>query len=295
MVFRPVADKTRWDGVIASSWLLLIDLLLFFWVLKRPTDSLRFLLIVLITVSLPLLTHLLYRTWGTFTLEYWVDRNAVTIRWANRRQVIPLHEIGQIIQGGAVVVDQQPWRHWPAPFVWTASKLVPPITLFATQPVSNCLLLDTGEMIFALSPAAEAEFLDALQDRYRLGPSQPLTVEQVHLSPLVRLFGPGRVGPILLGLGLLGVLILFGVLMVRFPELPNLLPVRYTRDGFPELVRDKDVLFRLPAIGLFAWAVNGLWGVFMVWRKQPVGAYLLWSGTIVVQAFLLMALRTVLP
>ncbi len=295
MVFRPVADKTRWDSLLVSGWLLLIDLLLFFWVINRPTDSLRFLLIVLITVTLPLLIHLLYRTWGVFTLEYWVDRNAVTIRWANLRQVIPLHEIAQIIQGGEAIVDQQPWRHWPAPFVWTAPKAAPPITLFATQPLPNCLLLDTKERRFALSPATEAEFLDALQDRYQLGPSQPLAVEQVHLSPMAHLVGPGRVGPILLGLGLLGVLVLFGVLMVRFPELPNPLPVRFTRDGLPELVRDKDVLFRLPVIGLFAWVINGAWGVFMVWRKQPVGAYLLWSGTIVVQAFLLMALRTVLP
>ncbi|MEZ4673761.1 MAG: hypothetical protein R2932_05885 [Caldilineaceae bacterium] len=99
----------------------------------------------------------------------------------------------------------------------------------------------------------------------------------------------------LLTLGLLGVLVLFGVLMVQFPELPNPLPVRYTRDGLPELVRDKDVLFRLPVIGLLAWLINGLWGVFMVWRRQPVGAYLLWGGTIVVQALLLMALRSVLP
>jgi len=295
MVFRPVTDKTRWEGLIVSSWLLLIDLLLFFWILKRPTDSLRFLLIVLITVSVPLLIHFLYRTWGAFTLEYWVDRNAVTIRWANLRQVIPLQEIQQIIQGGETVVDPQPWRHWPAPFVWSSAKLNSPITLFATRPLSSCLLLDTGAMIFALSPAAEAEFLDAIQDRYQLGPSKPLAVEQLLLSPMAHLFGPGRVGPILLGVGLLGALVLFGVLMISFPELPNPLPVRYTPDGFPELVSDKDVLFRLPVIGLFAWAVNGVWGVFMVWRKQPVGAYLLWSGTIVVQAFLFMALRTVLP
>jgi hypothetical protein len=281
--------------LIVSSWLLLVDLLLFFWMLKRPTDSLRFLLIVLITLSVPLLLHFLYRTWGAFTLEYWVDRNAVTIRWANLRQVIPLHEIRQIIQGGDAVADQQSWRYWPAPFVRTVAQAPSPVTLFATQPLPNCLLLDTEMVRFAVSPAASAEFLDALQARYRLGPSQPLTVAQVRSSTLDRALGPGHVGPILLGLGLVGVLVLFGVLMVRFPELPNPLPVRYTRDGFPELVQDKDVLFRIPVIGLFAWALNGLWGVFMAWRRQPVGAYLLWSGTIVVQAFLLMALRSVLP
>jgi hypothetical protein len=33
----------------------------------------------------------------------------------------------------------------------------------------------------------------------------------------------------------------------------------------------------------------------MVNRRQPVGAYLLWGGTIVVQIFLLFALYSILP
>ena len=110
-----------------------------------------------------------------------------------------------------------------------------------------------------------------------------------------RLWGVNRVGPVLLGIGLLGVLTLFGVLMVQFPDLPNPLPTRYTPDGLPEIVRDKKVLFRLPVIGLFAWLVNGSWGGWMMLRRQPVGAYLLWGGTIVVQVFLLFALYSVLP
>jgi uncharacterized membrane protein len=98
-----------------------------------------------------------------------------------------------------------------------------------------------------------------------------------------------------LGLGLLGVLTLFGILMVQFPDLPNPLPTRYSPDGLPEIVRDKQVLFRLPVIGLFAWLVNGIWGVWMSLHRQPVGAYLLWGSTIVVQIFLFFALRSVLP
>lgn len=294
MVFQPLADKTRWEGLIVSGWLLLIDLLLLAWVVKRPTDSLRFLLIVLVALSVPVLLHFFYRTWGAFTLEYWVDRNAVTVRFANVRQVIPLQAVRQIAQGGDALLERRQWHQWPAPFVRQLRHTTPPLTLFATQPLANCLLLDTGEAIFALSPAAADEFLDAVQDRYRLGASQPVVAEQVRLSIAERFLGPGRVGPVLLSFGLIGVLILFGLLMVRFPDLPNPLPVRYTRDGLPELVRDKDVLFRLPMIGLWTWVINGFWGMIMVWFRQPTGAYLLWGGTIVVHAFLLMALRGVL-
>jgi len=316
MIFPPLVDKTRWEGLIVSGWLLLIDALLVFWILKRPTDTLRFLLVLFIILTVPLIVHFLYRTWGAFTLEYWLDRNAVTIRWANMRQVIPLSEIRQVIQRDQRFYrendgandsnlpenftsenfrEKQSWRYWPAPYVRTNTHTVPPQMLFATQPPVHSLLLETKEMTFVISPADEAGFLAALQERYRLGPSQAKTVQQVRSSIFARFVGPGRVGPVLLGIGLLGVLTLFGILMVQFPDLPNPLPIRYTREGLPEVVRDKDVLFRIPTIGLFAWIMNGLWGVLMAWRRQPVGAYLLWSGTIVVQAFLFMALRSVLP
>ena len=296
MIFKPVPCKTRWEGLVVSLWIALIDLLLLVWVTQRQTDWLRFVLILLIALSAPLLLHLLYRTWGAFTLEYWVDRNAVTIRWANLRQIIPLPAIQQIVTGGLPESGSQDWLHWPAPQVRRAhAPTLTNVMLFATRPLEGCLLLDTGDTIFALSPLAEAEFLDALQSRFQMGVAQPLAMEQVHTSNLARILGPGRVGPVLLGLGMAGTLLLFGILMLRFPDLPNPLPIRYTRAGLPDMVSDKELLFRLPTIGLFAWLVNGAWGILMMLRKQPVGAYLLWGGTVVVQGFLFLALRSVLP
>lgn len=296
MVFKPPPCRTRWEGLVVSFWVLLIDSLLITWVLQRATDWLRFVMILLVVLSVPILLHLLYRTWGIFNLEYWIDRNAVTIRWANRRQIIPLTTIQQIIQGGVHDVDKQRWMYWPAPYVRPAyAPDLSAVMLFATQPLADCLLIDTGEAVFALSPTAQTEFLNVLQERFRMGPAQALQRSQMRTSTAARLWGASQVGPVLLGIGLLGVLMLFGVLMVQFPDLPNPLPTRYTPDGLPEIVRDKEVLFRLPVIGFFAWLVNGSWGGWMMWRRQQVGAYLLWGGTIVVQVFLLFALYSVLP
>ncbi len=296
MVFKPPPCRTRWEGLVVSFWILLIDSLLIAWAMQRSTDWLRFLMIMLIVVSIPILLHLLYRTWGVFTLEYWVDRNAVTIRWANVRQIIPLSTIQQIIQGGVQDTDKLRWIHWPAPYVRRAyATNLQGVTLFATQPLVDCLLLDTGQGIFAISPPVQSEFLTTVQERFRMGAAQVLQPTEVRTSLTQRIFGQDQAGPILLGLGLIGVLTLFGVLMVQFPDLPNPLPTRYSPDGLPEIVRDKQVLFRLPLIGLMAWAVNGAWGAWMALRRQPVGAYLLWGSTILIQIFLLFALRSVLP
>lgn len=296
MVFKPSPCRTRWEGLVVSFWVLLIDSLLFTWVLQRATDWLRFFMILFIVVSVPILLHLLYRTWGIFTLEYWIDRNAVTIRWANIHQIIPLATIQQIVQGGIEDSDKLRWIHWPAPYVRPAySPDLKEVKLFATHPLSDCLLLDTGEAVFALSPTPQSEFLTILQERFRMGPVQALQASQVRTTTVDHILGIERAGPILLGLGLLGVLTLFGILMVQFPHLPNPLPTSYSPDGLPEIVHDKQVLFRLPIIGLFAWLVNGAWGLWMSFHRQPVGAYLLWGSTIIVQIFLLFALRSVLP
>jgi uncharacterized membrane protein len=107
---------------------------------------------------------------------------------------------------------------------------------------------------------------------------------------LNRLLPSDRLGVWLLAGGLLGVLILFGVLMISFPNLPDVLTVRYNSAGLPEEIREKGALYRLPIIGLLAWSINGLAGLVLMARRQTIAAYMLWSGAVVVQIFSLLAL-----
>jgi hypothetical protein len=57
-----------------------------------------------LVISIPVLIHLLYRTWAAFTLEYWVDRNAITLRWAHLHQVIPTQSVRAISQGAELPI-----------------------------------------------------------------------------------------------------------------------------------------------------------------------------------------------
>lgn len=302
MVFKPADSHLRWEGLVLCLWIGVVDLLLLQWILQRETDWLLFALIFLLVLSLVLLANLAYRTWAAFTLEYWVDRNALTVRWADVRQTIPLAAIRRIVLGGEAAGGTGAWRRWPAP--WLFSPEIPaagapasaapelsgaPLPL-ASRPPTDCLVLETGTRAFALSPLAAEPFIEALQDRVRMGPasSTPYVYER-RFDP-VRLFASDRMGILLLVLGLLGGLLLFGALMVRYPALPDALAVRYSAAGVPEQVREKGTLFLLPAIGLMAWLVNGVWGLIMAARGRSEGAYLLWGGTLLVQvcAFLAM-------
>ncbi len=271
------------------SWILLIDVLLFTWMNRRTTDWLSFVLLLGILVSVPLLIHLIYRTWGAFNLSYRLDRDALYIRWAATSQVVPLSAIRRVIRSGNEVKGWAPW-HWPSPFVRTSKgQRNRRLERCASRPLPSCLLLETETAIFALSPIRSDAFLEAMDAYHRLGPITMLTQER--RRPLVGAESLlDRPGFALLGLGALGVLILFGVLMVQYPGLPERLVTEYSSTGTPDSIRPKSSLFVLPIIGLAAYLVNGVGGVWMAYRQQRLGTYLLWGGTLIVQLLVLLAL-----
>ena len=293
MVFKPLPCPTRWEGLAAAFWIVLIDLLLIVWAVRRPADVLKFLLVFVIVASLPVLAHLLMRTWAAFTLEYWVDRNAVTVRWAHMRQIIPLPAIVHMSEGGEAPAGQGGLLDWPLPHLRNVGS-DGSLQLLSTRSPSypsdaQCLLLDTADATYVLSPADLPGMMAAIQERYAMGPSQVLEPQRRRTGRLERVLPHDALGHWLLVGGLLGVLILFGVLMISFPNLPEVLTVRYNSAGLPEEIGAKGALYRLPIIGLLAWGLNGIAGLVLL-RRQPMAAYMLWSGAIVVQVFSLLAL-----
>lgn len=298
MVFPSKLSATRWEGLAAVVWIVLIDLLLLVWALRRPIDTLQFLLILLLVASIPLLLHLGYRTWAAFTLEYWVDRNAVTLHWAQAQQVIPTQSIRQILHGAELPVEGANLRYWPLPFLRMAPvaqgsaalNRVDSVNLCAAIAPNECVVLETDTGVYALSPADPQGFVDALQERYRLGATRQIVPLRTQTGWLGNVFAGDRLGAWLLAIGLIGVLVLFAVLTISFPNLPDVLAVRYNSAGIPEEIGEKTALFRLLVIGFLAWGVNGVSGLWLARHDQRIGAHMLWGGAIAVQAFLLLAL-----
>lgn len=292
MVFAAKPAMARWEGVALAVWIVLFDVLLVVWALRRPIDLLQFLLFLAMALSIPVLIHLLYRTWAAFSLEYWVDRNTITLRWAHLQQVIPTQSVREIAQGALLPIDKR-WSllRWPMPFLAIASQpTAQSVNLCATRPPAECIVLKTDAGLYALSPADADSFVEALQARYRLGPTQVVTPERLQRTRLANVFADDPQGVWLLAIGLIGVLLLFAVLTISFPDLPDVLAVRYNSQGLPEEIREKSALFRLLVIGLLAWSVNAIGGIWFATQRQRIGAHMLWGGAIVVQVFLLVAL-----
>ena len=290
MVFKPAPHPSRWEGLAAAGGVLLLGVLLLIWLLRRPVDGGSFALLSLLLLSSFLLLHLLYRIWVAFSLEYWLDRDALRIRWATSALVVPLPAIEQLVRDGEVPVVRS-WRFWPTPFVrpLTSAK-GKSWELFASRPPGQCLWLQTADALFAISPADPAAFLAALQEYHQLGPSHRLSLRREHprlcAAPLL---ADGLSRGLLL-MGLAGVLLLFASLFFTYSSLPDLLVFHYSTAGIPDSIRPKQSLFLLPAIGLIVYLINGLAGLWMTCRQQPAGAYLLWSSTLSVQILSLLAL-----
>ena len=291
MVYAPPSDGTRWQGLAALCWLLLTDAILLAWLAFMPVGWSSFLLLLIFVATLPVLVHLTRRTWGAFNLEYWLDRNALRVRWAGTCQVIPLHCILRIIEGVDERAVRPSFLDWPSPYVRIVEggqgrRLV----RLASVPLDQCLLIETDDGIFAISPADPISFLEELQALNRLGLSRTLPPVREQPTNYYALATESAAGRWLLLAGLVGCLALFGYLMIRFPNLPESLVFHYNRQGVPDSIRPKNSLFLLPAVGLLTYLTNTLAGLWMKMQGQRSGAYLFWTGSLLVQALSLLAL-----
>lgn len=293
MEFSSAVTRAKWDAIIVGSWLALTTLLLLRWADIRTTDWLRFVLISLVLL-LGVLTFLtFYGAWGLLTLSYQVDRNAIRVRCRRTEFVIPLSNVKRVIKSEQALQYKQEWWRWPALYMRTERRKDGRfLTMLATRPLQECILIDTGPILYALSPTSSEQFLSTLQENFRIGPIGvvPDNDNLVHTFDLQLLLSVDPAAQRVLLAGLTGVLLLFMLLLIRYPFLPETMAVRFDRSGVPELVRDKSGLFLLPMIGLICWIMNGLWGIWMAARNQVTGAYLLWSGAVLVQVCLFFAL-----
>lgn len=99
-----------------------------------------------------------------------------------------------------------------------------------------------------------------------------------------------------LGVGLLVLSVLLFLLLVlwlgsNYSSLPDLLPLHFDAQGHPDRIGERGEIFVLPAIGLFVNLVNIAAGLVARLRFGMIfAAYLLWSGALLVQLLLWVAI-----
>jgi hypothetical protein len=292
VTFKPCPYPGRWYGPLAMLALIGLDVVLLRAILDRPVDGVSFVLALIMLATVLGIVYLGYRTLGAFTLEYWVDRNAITIVWGVTRQIVPMGQIERIVVSPQAVPLEgpAPW-HWPVPDRRRLfTEPFGTVNAYGTRPLSEQIVLVTPGENYSLSPADPQRFLASLQDRFALGQNRILEAElkrpPVWTWPLWR----DRAALFLMAAGLLGVLIMFAALAFRYPGLSSDLPMHFDVAGLPDRIAPKSELFMLPVIGLVVWVLNTGMGVWLYRHVQRGGAYLLWFGALAVQGIAGLAL-----
>jgi hypothetical protein len=290
--FKPFPAGDRWYAIAFIIAVLGLDVVLVSWLLDRPVDGLSFLAALAVLSSLLLMAYIGFRTAGVFTMEYWVDRDAVTLKWGPTRQLVPLPRIQRVQINTAALPGSlpRPW-HWPCPERRRYS--VPGLGIvnaYATHRLAEQVVLVTDGESYSLSPEDVSGFVRAMQERHALGPVRLLNPElqrpPLWTWPLWR----DRAAMILMGAGLLAVIVMFGALCFRFPTLSSDLPLHFDINGLPDRIAPKAGLFALPVIGLVTWILNTAVGVWLYRHVQQGAAYLLWGGALAVEGIAGLAL-----
>lgn len=289
MTFKSAMAVDGWRGAAVCGGIVLLIVLLLAWLTSRPISGLSFVLAVLILVAIPLLAYLGFRTLSSLSMQYWVDRDGVTVVWGPMREIIPMGSIARIQRGGFASLRGR-WWEWPNPYLTEgAAGGLDHVYSLATQPADAQVVLMTNQAAYALSPRRPDEFIAALQARHKLGPARLLKPERHWPSPWQWGIWRDRLGLALLGLAALLNLLLFGYLCFRYPQLPANLALHFDAQGQPDRFGSPASLFVLPLIGLGTLVLNGLWGAAL-YRQRRVATYLLWGGAFAVQALVAVAL-----
>lgn len=282
-------------GVLVGGLLVLITLSLdAFWlwqVIHWPITFLTFVQSVLVLLSLPWLGLMSYWLYGLLTLRYHLDRNRLFIRWGPTWQVIPLPEIERVeIEPHLASPLRYRGAWWPGYWAGHGEVAGVGVALFyATASAAQQVILVTPTLAYAISPPDPGAFLREFELRRDMGPTQ--WVEQSSHRPAFTrwAFWSDRMAQGLLALGGLTVATLFGRLCWRYPSLPVRLALHFNALGQVDRIGERSELFALPNIGLLILAVNLVLG-FLLYRRERMGAYLVWGSVTAVHVLLWLAL-----
>ncbi|MBC7315017.1 MAG: DUF1648 domain-containing protein [Chloroflexi bacterium] len=237
-----------------------------------------------------------YRTITLLSLRYLLDRNALVIEAWPRRYVIPLDAIQRVMRGQDL--PSLPWYaglRWPG-FLLGSAKVegLPPLHLLGTEPPFRQIILLTEQGAYGISPREGGRFLQALEAHRTLGPLRAVRegIEQAPILSWPIWQDSPFWGLLLLALALN--LILLGVILWRYPALPERIALQFGPEGEVYRIGPKIGLLAVPSIGAATVLVNALLGVIVHRRERPA-SLLLGSTSLAVQGVLWLAALGILP
>ncbi len=293
-----------WDLNIGQGWrlglLILAGLvLLAVWLISivatSPITIWTFLMGLVCLGCLLAAVQMGYWLWGLINARYLMDRNALLIRWGQHEHQVPMQAVRAVVSGAEIEnVHIRSGIRWPGHFVgYGEAEEIGPILFYATRPLNQQVIVRTETMAYGISPTDLNGFLTAFRERLEMGPTQEVTEMSRRPSFVNWSIWGDRWALGTLGGSVLLLTLLLGLLMWQCPHLPAELALRMTPDGQFLLVTTPKRIFYLALLGGIFLLLNGTLGL-LLYRRQKTAAYFVWSGLLVLQSSLWIAVISIL-
>jgi hypothetical protein len=263
---------------------------------RWPVDNQLYLVFLSCMALLSLSVYLAYRVAGAFTLRYALDRNGLYIRWLGNTATIPLGRITTIESGAGYDLPRGALLARSIGY-YRGQLALPggrPLQLFCSRGPDkpSTLIIHTADAAYAISPTEPDSFVQELEQRRRLGVIQQLAPTIKRGGLLSYAFWADRtvfwavISAVLLNL------LLFGIAMISYPQLPELIQLRFDQAGNLAELRPRHQILFMPLAAATIMLINAGFGL-MLYSREPIGARLLQFGSIIVQILFGVALVAV--
>jgi len=265
MKYAPTASRGGWIGIAITAVLSGVAAGCAWYAVRSGPGPTAVLVGVPGLVCALLSGRVAYWTWGFFTLGYELSRDALVIRWAASRHVVPMGEITHVLGGREPAGKLQGWS-WPGYHVGNAridddDGVRRDVLVFATAPAEQQVLVLTPTLGYAISPADSRAFAEDFVKRRRLGVQRTLDhhTERAPWADLSiwddRLALSGIVVAVIINL------VALGWLAWHYPELSDTTALRFGYDptvaaAVPSAVGERAVAWRFPVFALLGLALN---------------------------------------
>jgi hypothetical protein len=269
--------------------------------LRQPLSPLTAGLSLAVVLDLVLLALVLYWSIAALRLRYRLDRNGLVICWGASRLVVPMERIHAVIPGSEVGVGEDATSGWRAfrgiawPGLRAGHAQLPgdePARVFSTASLAQSTVVLTPDCAYVVSPRDADAFIEAWRVRRPLGPTQYWREEEQRAWFLDLPIWRDRWAWTLIGLSLLANLALYGYLALVYDQLPAILPFHFDVLGQADRIAPRSEILRLPQVALLMLGLDLGLGL-VVYGRQRIAAYLVWSGGLVLQMLVWGAVLTI--
>lgn len=296
MEFEPVASPAKWITPVLALIAWGLAAWLFSLLRGQPVSPLAFWLGLFFVASLVAGGLLLYWSFATFRLRYFLDRNGLLVRWGLARQRVPLAQIEAVVPGQDLHGPVRHFRGLVMPGLRSGEGELAGIgaaRFLTSASLAESLAIRTASRAYVISPRDRESFVDAWQVRVPLGPTQSWPEDWQWTGPGKLPLWSDRVTWGLAGGALVLFIYLLGFVFYRYESLPQSLPVHFNALGQADRIANKDFLLNLTAVGGLLLLFNLTLGAYLHQRER-LGAYFLWAVAGLVQLGLLIAMRTMI-